>query len=228
LSKAQNDVQAAFAQLANLMGLREQKTYRLVEQPLPPELATNISEFVQQALQARPDLLSLRNSQEAAFKFARAERALRYPSISAVGSAGLVPIGDTALGDNYAAAGLVLTLPLYTGGLLSARQQEAELRARAADESLRDLENNVVRDVRIAWLNSQNAFDRLRITGQLLDNAKQSYELAQARYTNGISSIVEFNQAQLNLLSAQIAYADTQYEYLLRRSALNYQTGSLR
>jgi hypothetical protein len=38
---------------------------------------------------------------------------------------------------------------------------------------------------------------------------------------------VEFNQAQLNLLSAQIAYTDTQYEYLLQRSALNYQTGSL-
>jgi outer membrane protein len=89
------------------------------------------------------------------------------------------------------------------------------------------LENNVIRDVRIAWLNAQNAFDRLRITGQLLDNAKQSFDLAQARYSNGISSIVEFNQAQLNLLSAQIAYADTQYEYLLRRSALNFQTGAL-
>src|ERR1035438_9755653 len=109
LSKAQNDLQAAFAQLANLMGLREPKTYRLVEQPLPPEVSTNVSQFVQQALQSRPDLLSLRNSQEAAFKFARAERALRYPTLSAVGSAGLVPIGDTALGDNYAAAGLVLT-----------------------------------------------------------------------------------------------------------------------
>jgi outer membrane protein len=228
LSKAQNDVQAAFAQLANLMGLREPKTYRLVEQPLPPELSTNISEFVQQALQSRPDLLSLRNSQEAAFKFARAERALHYPNLSAVGSAGVVPIGNSALGDNYAAGGLILTLPLYAGGLYSARQQEAELRARAADESLRDLENNVVRDVRIAWLNAQNAFDRLRIIGQLLDNAKQSFDLAQARYSNGISSIVEFNQAQLNLLSAQIAYADTQYEYLLQRSALNFQTGSLR
>jgi outer membrane protein TolC len=51
--------------------------------------------------------------------------------------------------------------------------------------------------------------------------------LAQARYRNGISSIVEFNQAQLNLLSAQITYADTQYEYLLKRSALSFQTGSL-
>jgi outer membrane protein len=228
LSKAQNDLQAAFAQLANLMGLREPKTYRLVEQPMPPEVSTNVSEFVQLALQSRPDLLSLRNSQEAAFKFARAERALRYPTLSAVGSAGVVPIGNSALGDNYAAGGVILTLPLYAGGLYSARQQEAELRSRAAEESLRDLENNVVRDVRIAWLNAQNAFDRLRITGQLLDNAKQSYDLAQARYSNGISSIVEFNQAQLNLLSAQIAYADTQYEYLLRRSALSFQTGSLR
>jgi outer membrane protein len=227
LSKAQNDVQAAFAQLANLMGLREQKTYRLVEQPLPPELSTNISEYVQLGLRSRPDLLSLRNSQEAAFKFARAERALHYPTLSAVGSAGVVPIGNSALGDNYAAGGLILTLPLYAGGLYSARQQEAELRSQAAAESLRDLENNVVRDVRIAWLNAQNALDRLRITAQLLENTKQSYELAQARFNNGISSIVEFNLAQLNLLSAQIAYADTQYEYLVRRSALDYQTGSL-
>ena len=228
LSKAQNDLQAAFAQISTLMGLREPKSYRLVEQPMPAELSTNVSQFVQLALQARPDLLSLRNSHEAALKFARAEKALHYPTISAIGSAGVIPIGDSALPDNYAAAGLSLTLPLYAGGLYSARQQEAELRARAADESLRDLEDNVIRDVRIAWLNAQNAFDRLRITAQLLDNAKQSYDLAQARYSNGISSIVEYNQAQLNLLSAQIAYADTQYEYLLRRSALNYQTGSLR
>jgi outer membrane protein len=121
-----------------------------------------------------------------------------------------------------------VTLPLYVGGLYSARMQEAELRARAAEESLRDLENNVIRDVRIAWLNAQNALDRLRITAELLDNARLSYDLAQARYTNGISSIVEVNQAQLNLLSAQIAYANTQYEYLLQRSALSFQTGSLR
>ena len=227
LSKAQNDAQAAYAQLANLMALREPKSFRLVEEPMPPQLSTNVSDFVQQALQTRPDLLSLRNSLGAASKFAKAERALRYPTFSAVGGAGLVPIGNSALGDNYAAGGVILTLPLYTGGLYSARQQEANLRAQAAAESLRDLENNVIRDVRIAWLNAQNAFDRLRITAQLLDNAKQSFDLADALYSNKLSSIVEFNQAQLNLLSAQIAYTDTQYEYLLQRSALSYQTGSL-
>jgi outer membrane protein len=179
-------------------------------------------------MKSRPDLLSLQNSRDAAFKFARAEKALHYPTLSVIASAGVIPIGDPQLPDNYAAAGLSLTLPLYAGGLYSARQQEAELRARAAEESLRDLENNVIRDVRISWLNAQNAFDRLRITSELLDNAKLSYDLAQARYKTGISSIVEFNQAELNLLSAQITYANTQYEYLVQRSALSFQTGSLR
>ena len=228
LVKAQNDVQASFAQLSNLLGEREAKTYRLAEQPLPTEVPTNVAVFVEEALRSRPDLLSLQKARDAALKFARAEKALRYPIISAVGSAGVIPVGDSQLPDNYAAAGVSVTLPLFTGGMISARRQEAELRARAAEESLRDLEDNVIRDVRIAWLNAQNAFDRFRITTQLLDNARQAFDLAQARYKNQISSIVEFDQAQLSLIAAQIALATTQYEYLIERSALSYQTGSLR
>jgi len=102
------------------------------------------------------------------------------------------------------------------------------LQAQAVEASLRDLENNVVRDVHIAWLNAQNAFERYRITGHLLENARQSYDLADARYKNQISSIVEFNQAELNLISAEISLANTQYEYLIQRSALSFQTGTLR
>ena len=228
LSKAQNDVQAEFARLANLLGLREAKTWRLVEEPPPPPLSTNVAELVEEGLRFRPELLSSRYSRDAALRFARAEKGLSYPVVSAVGSAGVIPVGDPQLPQNYAAAGVSVSLPLFTGGLYTARQREAELRARAAEESLRDLENNVIRDVRIAWLNAQNAFDRLRITAELLDNARLSYELAQSRYANLLSSIVEVNQAQLNLLAAQITYANTQYEYLLQRSALSFQTGRLR
>jgi len=228
LSKAQNDLEAALAQLSNLMGLRETGSYRLVEESLPAPLGTNVSELVQQALASRPELLSFRHQREGALKFARAEQAARYPTISAVGAAGVIPIHDPQLRDGYAAAGLMLSLPLFAGGYYSARQEEAELQARAAEEGLRGLENDVIRDVRLAWLNAQNAFERLRISGQLLENAQQSFTLAKARYDNKISSIVEFNQAQLSLLAAQITLASTQYEYLVRRSALRFQTGALR
>src|SRR5262249_32606809 len=155
-------------------GLREPKTYRLEEQPLPPELFGNVSDFVQEALHSRPELLSLRNQQEAAVKFARGQRAARFPTISAVGAAGVVPIHEPELPDNYAAAGLIMTVPLFAGGYYAARQHAAELQANADQERLRDLENNVIRDVRIAWLNVQNAFDRYRINDQLVANARES------------------------------------------------------
>ncbi|SPE55497.1 Outer membrane efflux protein [Verrucomicrobia bacterium] len=228
LIQAQNDLDAAFTQLANLLGFRETKSYSLIEEPLPPPVSTNASDFVQQALNARPDLLSLRNQQQGSLKLAHAERDARLPSISAVGAAGLAPVHDSTLGDNYAAGGLVISMPLFAGGLYVARQHEAELQAQAAAEGLRDLEDNIIRDVRVAWLNARTGFERYHVTGQLLETAKQSYELAQARYQNGISSIVEFYQAELNLVSAEISYATAQYDYLVQRSALNYQTGSLR
>ena len=225
LSKAQNDLQAAFTQLSTLMGQPEPTNYVLIEQTLPDPLSTNVSDFVQQALGSRPDLLSLRNQHEAAIKFARGERALSYPTLSAVASAGTVPVRDSQLPDNYAAAGVVLSVPLFAGGYYSARREAALLQAKAEQETLRDLEDNVIRDVRIAWLNAQNAFDRYRITGQLLENARQAYDLAQARYKQGISSIVELNQAELDRISAEISFADTRYEYLVQRSALSFQTG---
>jgi outer membrane protein len=228
LSRALNDLDAGYAQLANLMGAPEKRSYRLVEEPVPPVVSTNMADFVQQALRNRPDLLSLRNEQEASLRQAKAERAARFPVVAAVGSAGGSPVHDEALPDGYAAAGVTVTVPLYAGGLYAARQQEAELRARAAAETLRDLEDNVIRDVRIAWLNAQNAYDRLQISRKLLDNARESLELSQARYKNGMSSIVELNQAELNEISAEISYANTQYEYLLQRSTLSYQTGTLR
>jgi outer membrane protein len=227
LSKAVNDLQASFARLATLMGIREEKRYDLVEMPLPPDVSSNVSSFVQDALQLRPDLIGLRNQRDAALKFARGEKALSYPTISAVGSAGVSPIHDSALRDNYAAAGLIMTMPLFAGGYYSAKRHEAELQAQADSESLRDLEDNIIRDVRIAWLNTQNAFDRYHITAQLLENARQSYDLAQARYKNGISSMVEFNQAELSLVSAEISLAETRFEYLVQRSALSFQTGTM-
>lgn len=227
LVRAQNDLQAAFAQLANVMGLRDAKIYHLVEEPVPPVLSTNASEFVQQALAYRPELLSLRDSWNAAVKFARAERDLRYPTISAVASAGVIPIGNSQLPDNYAAAGLSISMPLFAGGYYSARQHAAELEAQAAEESVRVEENNIIRDVRVTWLNAQNAYDRLQISRKLLANAQEAFDLAQARFVNGISSIVEFDQAQLSLIQAQITYATTQYDYLVQRSALNFQVGAL-
>jgi outer membrane protein len=169
----------------------------------------------------------LLDEHDAASRFARAQRDSRLPTVSAIGVAGASPVHDDRLPDNYAAGGLQLSVPIFAGGLYLARQHEAELRASADAELLRSLEDNVIRDVRIAWLNLNNARDRLRTSEQLVNHANEAFELAQALYKVGSSSIVELSQVQLELTSVQIAETSARYDVLIQEANVNYQIGGL-
>ena len=227
VQQARNEVDSSMATLSTVLGSSEQQRFTLAEET-PASLAQSgdVAQLVEKALRDRPELASLRDQRDAAQSLARSLRDARLPSISAVIDAGNSPSHDARLPANYSAGGIVLSMPVFAGGLYEARQHEAELRARAAAESLRTLENNVSRDVRIAWLDLNNARDRVRTTAQLARYAATGYELADARYKVGSSSIVELSQAQLELTSAQIAESTARYEVLIREADLNYEVGS--
>ncbi|HXZ26283.1 MAG TPA: TolC family protein [Nitrospiria bacterium] len=226
VAKSENDVEAAFTALSTLLGDREQHEYRLVEEPMPDAQPVDSSVLVDTALSKRPDLASLRFERDAAMRYAKAERALIFPVITAFGSGGIIPVRDNNQFDaSYAAAGVNLSLPIFDGWLNSAKYSEADLRAQAAAEKLRDAENSAARDVQTASLNATYAFERLDLTQQLFDNANHAYELADLRYKLGSSSIVELSQAQLNKTEAEIAHTSAKYDYQIQRAILEYQIG---
>ena len=227
LIQAQNDVDAAQAQLSAALGDSSERTFALQEEPLPAAPPSDFASVVEQALRDRPELIGQRLDAASAHAYATAERDLWFPTLSAAGSAGLVPYGATQLAPRYAAAGFNLNIPLFNGHLFGALKTEANENAKAKDEDLREEIDLVARDVRVAWLNANSAFQRLSVTQQLLDEANQSVNLAQSRYNLGLSSIVELSQAQLNQTQAEIAQASAKYDYEAQVTALAYQTGTL-
>ena len=96
------------------------------------------------------------------------------------------------------------------------------------DQTVKDLETRVTRDVEIALLDAQTAYQRLDLTNQLLAQSTDALDLAQQRYDLGLSSIVELTQAQLNKTEAEIAAATARYDYQARLAALRFQTGALK
>jgi len=161
-------------------------------------------------------------------KLADAERALWWPTLSLIGAAGMTPVHQIGLSNGYSAVGLNVTVPLTNGNLFAARRAEASFRASAEQQTVKDLENRVSRDVEIALLDVQTAYQRLDLTNQLLAQSTDALDLAQQRYDLGLSSIVELTQGQLNQTRAQIEQATARYEYQARSSALRYQTGDLK
>ncbi|HTP31321.1 MAG TPA: TolC family protein [Candidatus Acidoferrales bacterium] len=226
--QAQNDLKAAEADLATAMGLPGQSGFILAEEPMPPPMPDRVTDLVQDALQSRPELRDLRLEQSAAERFVKAEHALYYPSLGVVGTAGFVPAGYEAVPSRYGAIGVNVTIPIFNGGLFKARQAQAELKAKAATQYVNDLENRVNRDVRVAFLNANTAYDRMAATRELLAQAQQALDLAQTRYDIGLGNIVELSTAELNLTSAQIGDTNARYDYQASRVILDYQIGTLR
>ena len=228
LSQAQSDVKAAEAELAAALGLPMQTLFSLQDEPMPDVVPPSADPLVAQALQDRPELKDLRLEQSAAERQVKAEHALFYPNIGVTGTAGFVPAGAAQVPGRYGAIGLNVNIPVFNGGLFRARQTEAELKAKAASENVNDLANRVTRDVKVAYLNAQTAYERVGLTDQLLKQAGLAMDLARGRYDLGLSSIVELSQAQLNLTSAQIGSASARYDYQTQRSILDYQIGALK
>ena len=228
LVQAQNDLQGSYAQLSDALGYADQRTFQLAEIPLPSAPTADVAPLVQEALQNRPEIIGLGLDVKSAQSYATAERDLWFPTISAVGASGLVPFRQENLTSRYAAAGFNVNIPIFNGRLFTALRTEANARARAQEQYLRALQDRIVQDVRVAWFNANSAYQRLSLTQELLAETTQAFDLAQARYGLGLSSIVELSQAQLGRTQAQIAQVSAQYDYEGQIANLNYQLGRMR
>lgn len=226
VQKSDHDAEAAMAGLVAALGSPHYVAYQLVEPVDLAGMVTNaVEDLVQEAMSQRPELLRFRAQEEAARRRARAEQDARLPTVSAVGFAGGAPQHDSRLSGSYAAGAVQLSLPLFAGGLYVARQREAEQQAQAVADERRSEENTIIRDVRVAWLNLNNAVAEWHTTDELVHEAAEAYELADARYRAGLGSIVEYSQAQLALTTAQIDQVDARYAVRIQRSVLEFQTG---
>jgi len=232
LLRAQDSVQQAQAELGRALGSDRPADYQLADEPLPAGPPTTADELIVQAVNNRPELASLRFSRDASYKFADAEKDLARPTVSVVGVGGFLPFINNPSGSpippEYEGIAANVSIPVFNGHLFSARREAAVQRALESDQRLRDQQQRISRDVRVAWASTNDAFQRIDVTAQFLRQAALALDLAQGRYTLGLSSIVELTQAQLNLTEAEIENLNAKYDYQTQYSALQYTIGLLR
>lgn len=230
LLDAKNNNEASMAALDAVLGLDHQVVYELADesdglQPPPGDAGPLIT----LGLQQRPDLQAMNFNAQADVKYSKAQRDQLFPTISAAGTVGSVPVRpDQYFTSNWwGGVGVNMNIPVFNGFLYSAQAKEARLRAQASAEQSRQLRDQIVQDIRTSWLNANTAYQRVTVTQQLLDEANLALKLALTRYQMGLSSIVELSQAQYQQTDAAIGNANAQYQYRLALATLNYQIGTM-
>ncbi|HEV2990729.1 MAG TPA: TolC family protein [Candidatus Angelobacter sp.] len=228
LLDAQNNKQAAFANLNTLLGFEKQQTYLLVDEtngPVSP-LSQSVDGTLAAAFSSRPDLAALNDQFQAQERFRRAEHDLNRPSINALAAVGGAPVRADQLSPWYYAIGVNISIPIFNGFLFSSRAHEADYRTAALREQVKDLRDRIARDVQVTWLQAQSAYQRIAVSEQLLQQANLALDLAQSRYDLGLSSIVELSQAQLQQTEAAINNVTARYQYQAALATLAYQAGN--
>jgi outer membrane protein len=227
LLEAQNNYETSLATLSAILGYADQQNFQLVEDAKPVTAPVpDVAPLIQQALQQRPELRALQFEVESSQKFGKAEHDLWRPSVNALGVVGEAPVRDDHIPNWYGAVGVNINIPVFNGFLYNARAKAADLQTEVDRQRLLDSRNNIARDVRNAWQNSQWAFQRLSVTQQLREQASLALDLAQSRYNLGLGSIVEFTQAELQKTEADIEDTDAKYQYSLTQLVLAFTVAS--
>lgn len=232
LIRSQDAVQQAFAELTRALGLEQQQTYTLVDQAMAPSPPASAEGLVAQAFQQRPELAGVRAERESAYRFERAEKDLSYPTVSLMAVGGYIPylhqLTTQPVPSEYEGAAVNVQIPIFNGGLFTARRESARYKAQAADQRVRDMEESIARDVRVAWTNAETAYHQMDVTAELLRESTMALDLAQGRYNLGLSSIVELTQSQLDETDAQVENLNAKYDYQRLYAVLQYALGGLR
>ena len=160
-------------------------------------------------------------------------RALTSPVVALVAQ-----IGDDRLhGDGtYGASevqssnwmvGVQVTVPLFTGGMRSAKHAEAIAQSDKAQADLVALRQTVARQTQAAWLGVTAGAARVRALEQARKSAQLRLSATELGHANGARSTLELLNAQTDAYAAQRALRQAQYALVLNRLRLAAAAGAL-
>ena len=219
LVKAANDRKGVEAELVEAIGLKGESELDLADGSAAGQLPETLELVIQQAMQERPELRQLSLELEASAHQMEAERKASRPTISAMAVGGLIPATTFPTFNHYGSASVSISIPIWNGRLFESRQNEAALRMRAVEKVKADQENQISRQLRLSYLSAKTAFERMKFTRAVVQEARTRTEHASAG--------AEALEARLNESAAGIEHLIAGYEYLLSISALRWQSGEV-
>ncbi len=176
------------------------------EMPGPPAIPSGLPS---ELLLHRPDIVEAERVLYAANARIGVARAEMFPSISLTAFLGSESQALSNLFAGGAAATWqvagAITQPIFSGGRLRARTEQAEARERAAVEQYRQAIRAAFGEVRTALIAQSRARESYDAESARANALAETLRLARLRYQNGVASQLDVLDAERGLLAAQIA-----------------------
>lgn len=191
--------------------------------------AEDVHTLLDKAAEARPELLASKAQEQSAVAGLEATEGQGLPSLALSGSAGrdTIETGGQNNTTNTYSAELSLSFPLFTGFANQAANRKAQAAVDVAQASTEQLVQQVQLEVWQAYQNMHTAVTSLDTAETQLKSAQQAKDVADARYKNGLDSILDVLSAQATLANARVQEIQARLNWFAAQAAMGHAVGGL-
>lgn len=235
---------ADVSQATNLLAISQENLARLIGQPVPvlkslaldaklPSLMESPEQLSQTGAQGNLNLRLNQGKVQASEQQVNATRAAHYPTVSLQAS---ITNLDAKLSQSSSlitypyqtnSIGLVVNMPLYSGGLVTSQVRQAEQQRLAAQAGLRYADEQAKLDVLSLAKTVQMAQSRLQALRQAVMSNEAFLQAAEEGNRVGLKSLVDVLNARTLLYKAKQDLANALFDDVQNRLSLRAAQGAL-
>ncbi len=177
-----------------------------------PEIA--FDDTLTTVLEKEPSINALRQNAKASEYILKAYKAEYYPMVAAFSSMQYDGDSDDAFPDSddfhtTMLAGISVTIPIYEGGIKSAKKNQAIRNLKKIRLELSKVQKMLTLDLQNTFLAYKASQRQHNTAGQTLNVSQKAYDLAKLRYKTGLGSLSELQDAELALTKAKLLVSKT-------------------
>ncbi len=235
LERAKNNREIAKGALLNKLSFPADQEIQIADLSSDigtPQETKSLDELFAQAEKTRPDLLRATANKDAAWHRRNSVFLSNLPTISASGS---LSWSDTpsesfnAGSDNISGSiGIRASMPLFAGFANLYNARAAQVNYERAIENERAASDNASLDIYTAYHNYKTAQTVLKQTETLLKSATESEKVTAGMYRVGRATMLDWQTAQSELVSAQKQNNPAKYDLFTKRAAVALAVGEIK
>ena len=235
LERAKNNREIAKGSLLNKLSFPSDQDIKIADMPSEfgtPQETKSLEELFEQAQKTRPDLLRASANKDAAWHRRNSTFLSNLPSISASGSLSWNDTPSESFGagsDNISGSiGIRASMPLFAGFANMYNLRSAQANYDRAVEQERATQDNASLDIFTAYQNYKTAQTLLKQTETLLKSATESEKVTAGMYKVGRATMLDWQTAQSELVSAEKQNNAAKYDLFTKRAAVALAVGEIK
>jgi outer membrane protein TolC len=188
------------------------------------------NEYIQQAIQIRPELKNLSAQKKAQLIFSDGLKARYYPHLSASFGFNILKMtGDLFIDEwtNFYSFLINFQWELWNWNRDSKKVQQARLDIQNLELQESQLIQDIKHQIKISYQNLLSTQKNIILQKKLVSQEKEKYRITEERYNQGLATFLDLDSSELDYTAAQTELFKNFINWYKNRLQLDYATGMI-